>query len=250
VPRQQKRRRSEKLGPWWRLTWLLLYAPVGAITKLRYHHMERIPRTGPAIVIVNHISHLDPFLVARFMVDSGRLPRFLAKKSIFDVPVIGRAMRKMGQIPVDRGTTAAADSLAAAVESLRQGHVVVMHPEGTVTRDPQWWPMSGRTGAARLALLAPDVPVIPVGQWGAQQMVDLYHKKVRLIPRKEHHILVGEPIDLSHFAGAAPTADALRSVTDTMMSSVRGLVADLRGEPAPTGGFYRYVRPEQPRDAA
>jgi 1-acyl-sn-glycerol-3-phosphate acyltransferase len=156
----------------------------------------------------------------------------------------------MGQIPVDRGTTAAADSLAAAVESLRQGHVVVMHPEGTVTRDPQWWPMSGRTGAARLALLAPDVPVIPVGQWGAQQMVDLYHKKVRLIPRKEHHILVGEPIDLSHFAGAAPTADALRSVTDTMMSSVRGLVADLRGEPAPTGGFYRYVRPEQPRDAA
>ncbi len=250
MPTQQKRRRSEKLGPWWRLTWLLLYAPVGAITKLRYHHMERIPRTGPAIVIVNHISHLDPFLVARFMVDSGRLPRFLAKRSIFDVPVIGRAMRKMGQIPVDRGTTAAADSLAAAVEALRQGHVVVMHPEGTVTRDPQWWPMYARTGAARLALLAPDVPVIPVGQWGAQEMVDLYHKKVRLIPRKEHHILVGEPIDLSRFAGAAPTADTLRTVTDTMMSSVRGLVADLRGEPAPTGGFYRYVRPEQPRDAA
>lgn len=250
MPRQQKRRRSEKLGFWWRLTWLLLYAPVGVITKLRYHGMERIPRTGPAIVIANHISHVDPTLLARFIVDSGRLPRFLAKKSIFDVPVVGRAMTEMGQIPVDRGTAAAADSLAAAVDALRKGHIVVMHPEGTVTRDPQWWPMSARTGAARLALLAPDVPVIPVGQWGVQEMVDLYHKKVRLIPRKQHHILAGEPIDLRRFAGAPPTAETLRAMTDTMMSAVRELVAELRGEPAPTGAFYRYVRPEQPQDAA
>jgi 1-acyl-sn-glycerol-3-phosphate acyltransferase len=188
--------------------------------------------------------------LARFIVDSGRLPRFLAKQSIFDVPVVGRAMTEMGQIPVDRGTAAAADSLAAAVDALRKGHIVVMHPEGTVTRDPQWWPMSARTGAARLALLAPDVPVVPVGQWGVQEMVDLYHKKVRLIPRKQHHILAGEPIDLRRFAGAAPTAETLRAMTDTMMSAVRELVAELRGEPAPTGAFYRYVRPEQPQDAA
>jgi 1-acyl-sn-glycerol-3-phosphate acyltransferase len=250
VPRQRKLRRSEKLGPWWRLTWLLLYAPVGGVTKLRYHHIERMPRTGPAIVIANHISHFDPFLLARFMIDAGRKPRFLAKKSIFDVPVVGRAMTAMGQIPVNRGTAAAGDSLAAAVAALRQGHVIVMHPEGTVTRDPNWWPMSARTGAARLALLAPDVPVIPVGQWGVQEMVDLYHKKVRLVPRREHHILVGEPIDLRRFDGTAPTAETLRTMTDIMMSAVRHLVAELRGEPAPTGGFYRYVRPEQPRDAA
>jgi 1-acyl-sn-glycerol-3-phosphate acyltransferase len=250
VPRQQKRRRSEKLGFWWRLTWLLLYAPAGAITKLRYHGMERIPRTGPAIVIVNHISHVDPVLLARFVVDSGRLPRFLAKKSIFEVPIIGRAMTKMGQIPVDRGSAAAADSLAAAVDALRQGRVIVMHPEGTVTRDPQWWPMSARTGAARLALLVPEVPVIPVGQWGVHEMVDLYHKKMRLIPRKEHHILVGEPLDLRRFASASPNAETLRTITDTMMSALRELVAELRGEPAPTGAFYRYVRPEQPKDAA
>jgi len=250
VPRQHKLRRSGRLGAWWRLTWLLLYAPAGGITKLRYHHIERIPRSGPAILIANHISHLDPFLLARFVIDAGRKPHFLAKKSIFDVPVVGRVMSKMGQIPVDRGTAAAADSLAAAVDALRHGHVIVMHPEGTVTRDPQWWPMSGRTGAARLALLAPDVPVIPVGQWGAQETVDLYHKKLRLIPRKEHHLLAGEPIDLSRFAGAPPTADVLRTMTDTMMGAVRELVAELRGEPAPTGAFFRYVRPEQPQDAA
>lgn len=259
MPRQKKLRRpgrGEKLGFWWRLTWLVLYAPFGAVTKLRYHHLQRIPSDGPAIVVVNHVSHIDPLLVARFILDAARTPRFLAKKSIFEVPVVGRAMHGMGHIPVSRGTAEAGESLTAAVDALRRGRVILMHPEGTVTRDPEWWPMSARTGAARLALLAPDVPVIPLGQWGVQDAVDLYHKRIRLFPRKEHHITVGEPIDLSRFAGAQPTAETLRAITDTMMTEVRKLVAELRGVPAPTGPFYRYVRPvggdgkKQPQDAA
>src|SRR6266536_5439838 len=244
VPRQQKLRRpgrGEKLGFWWRLTWLVLYPPFGVVTKLRYHHLERIPRSGPAILIVNHVSHIDPMLVARFVLDAGRTPRFLAKRSIFDVPVVGRAMRGMGHIPVSRGTAEAHVSLTAAVDALRRGRVILLHPEGTVTRDPDWWPMSARTGAARLALLAPDVPVIPIGQWGAQQAVDLYRRKVRLVPRKEHHVVAGEPIDLRRFAGAQPTAETLRAMTDAMMAQVRDLVAGLRGEPAPTGSFYHHV---------
>jgi len=255
LPRQKKLRRpglghqSEKLGFWWRLTWLVLYVPFGAITKLRYHHLERIPQTGPAILVVNHISHVDPLLVARFILDAARVPRVLAKKSIFDVPVVGRAMLGMGNIPVSRGTADAVESLDAAVDALRRGRIILLHPEGTVTRDPQWWPMSARTGAARLALLAPDVPVIPLGQWGVQDVVDLYHKKIRLFPRREHHILAGEPIDLSRFAGARPTAETLRAMTDVMMGEVRELVAELRDEPAPTGAFYRYVRPKQSKQS-
>jgi 1-acyl-sn-glycerol-3-phosphate acyltransferase len=230
------------MGFWWRLTWLVLYAPFGAMTKLRYHRIERIPATGPAILIVNHISHVDPLLVARYVLDAGRVPRFLAKDSIFRVRVVGRAMYGMGHIPVSRGTADAGASLTAAVESLRKGRVILMHPEGTVTRDPHWWPMSGRTGAARLALLAPDVPVIPVAQWGVQDVVDLYHKKIRLLPRREHHIIAGEPVDLSAFARSSPTAETLRAMTDVMMGDVRALVAELRGEPAPTGDFYRFLR--------
>ncbi len=246
MPRQNKLRkpgRGEKLGFWWRLTWLVLYAPFGGLTKLRYHCLERIPATGPAIVIVNHISHVDPLLVARFVLDAGRVPRFLAKDSIFRVRVVGRAMYGMGHIPVSRGTADAVVSLSAAVESLRKGNVILMHPEGTVTRDPAGWPMSARTGVARLALLAPDVPVIPVGQWGVQDVVDLYRKKVRLFPRREHHIRAGKPVDLSAYRQSKPTADTLRAMTDVMMGEVRTLVADLRGVPAPTGDFYRYVRP-------
>ncbi len=113
-------------------------------------------------------------------------------------------MSSMGHIPVKRGTADARQSFAAAVEALHNGGLIVMHPEGTVTRDPDGWPMAGKTGAARLAMLTPGVPVIPVAQWGVQQQIDLYRKKVKLIPRPRHVMSVGAPIDLSEFRGRAP----------------------------------------------
>ena len=148
---------------------------------------------------MNHVSHVDPFLVAKMIIDGARRPRFLAKDSIFDVFAVGAAMRGMGHIPVKRGTTDARQSFDAAVRALEDGGMIVLHPEGTVTRDPDGWPMTGKTGAARLALLAPDVPVIPVAQWGVQEQIDLYRKKVKLFPRPRHTLSVGEPIDLSAF---------------------------------------------------
>ena len=122
--------------------------------------------------------------------------------------------------------------------------MIVLHPEGTVTRDPDGWPMAGKTGAARLALLAPDVPVIPVAQWGVQEQIDLYRKKVKLIPRPRHEMSVGDPIDLSAFRGRAPDAATLREVTDVIMRRLRDDVAELRGVPAPTGALYRWRRPQ------
>src|SRR5262249_29420415 len=128
----------------------------------------------------------------------------------------------------------------AAVSALRRGEVIIVYPEGTVTRDPEWWPMQGKTGAARLVLLDPDVPVIPMAQWGAQFAVDVYSKRYRVIPRKTVTIPVGEPIDLSGFRDAQPTAETLRAMTDVMMTAVRDELAGLRGVPAPTGPFRRF----------
>lgn len=245
MPRLTKRRRrgrAEKLSLPWRLLWLLLYWPLGAAFKLRYRDIERIPEQGGAILVINHVSHVDPFLVARFVIDAGRIPRFLAKESIFRVPVVGAVMRVLDQVPVKRGSADAQQALIAAADALRAGHVVVMHPEGTVTRDPQWWPMTGKTGAARLALLVPDVPVIPLGQWGVQQQFDLYHKKVRMFPRPRHTIAVGKPVDLSAFRDAKPTSETLRAMIDVIMRAVREEVASVRGEPAPTGDFFQWKR--------
>jgi 1-acyl-sn-glycerol-3-phosphate acyltransferase len=128
-----------------------------------------------------------------------------------------------------------------------------LHPEGTVTRDPDGWPMTGKTGAARLASLVPDVVVIPVAQWGVQEQVDLYKKRVKLVPRPRHTISVGEPIDLSAYRDREPNARMLREMTDTIMRRLRADVAELRGVPEPAGDLFHWVRPSEqkkPGDAA
>jgi 1-acyl-sn-glycerol-3-phosphate acyltransferase len=237
------------MGPGWRFVWLVLYYPVSGLFKLSYRHIERIPLRGPLILVTNHVSHVDPFLIAKFVLDAARVPRFLAKESIFEVPAVGWGMRTMGHIPVKRGTTDARQSLAAAIATLERGGVIVLHPEGTVTRDPEGWPMVGKTGAARLATLVPDVPVIPIVQWGVQEQVDLYKKRVKLFPRPRHVISVGEPIDLSAFRDREPTVPVLREVTDVIMRRLRADVAELRGLPAPEGDLYYWSRSSERKSA-
>ncbi len=233
---------GEKMGFAWRLTWFVLYAPASLLFRLRYLHLRRMPEQGPAIIVVNHVSHVDPFLVAKLVLDAARVPRFLAKESIFEVPVVGWGMRAMGHIPVKRGTTDARRSLAAAVAALDRGELIVLHPEGTVTRDPAGWPMAGKTGVARLATLVPDVPVIPVVQWGVQEQVDLYARKVRLVPRPRHTLSIGEPIDLSAFHGVEATPRVLREITEVIMLRLRHDLADLRELPEPAGPLFVWRR--------
>jgi 1-acyl-sn-glycerol-3-phosphate acyltransferase len=250
VPRQPKRRNvsAEPSTPWLRVCVAVISPPVSALFKLRWRNSAAIPARGPAILVINHVSYADPFVVARYVYDAGRVPRFLAKRSLFGIKVVGSALRGTGQIPVDRGTADARQSLDEAVAALERGQMIIIYPEGTVTRDPNWWPMTGKTGAARLALLAPDVPVIPAAQWGAQFAVDVYHKRYRVLPRKTVTVTAGQPIDLSQFRGQPPTVQTLREMTDVMMREICGLLGELRGEQPPVGPLWRNVH-GRPADA-
>jgi len=223
-----------------RLAVVLIYPLISVLFRRRWVGLERIPATGPAIVAVNHVSYADPLIFARFIWDAGRVPRFLAKASLFTLPFpLGRIVTGAGQIPVHRETADAAQALHAAVEALRRGEVVLIYPEGTVTRDPGFWPMQAKTGVARLALLAPGVPVVPVGQWGAHRFLDVYGRRFRPLPRKSITIAAGEPVDLSEFAGSQPTSEVLHQMTDRIMVAIRDLVADIRGEQPPAEFFHR-----------
>jgi 1-acyl-sn-glycerol-3-phosphate acyltransferase len=196
--------------------------------------MERIPAEGGFLTAVNHNSHLDPFAYAHFQYNTGRVPRFLAKASLFTPFLIGAVMRGTGQIPVFRATADAAAAFRAAVAAVNDGECVVFYPEGTLTRDPDLWPMVSKTGIARVALLT-KAPVIPIAQWGANELLPPYAKKPRLLPRKTHRVLVGQAVDLSAYYGQEPTSEVLREVTDLIMEAVKELLSDLRGEPAPAG---------------
>jgi 1-acyl-sn-glycerol-3-phosphate acyltransferase len=182
--------------------------------------------------------------MARLVWQSGRVPRFLVKASAFRWPVVGRVLSGAGQIPVYRGTSDAADVLGEAVSALQRGEAVVIYPEGTTTKDPDNWPMVGKTGVARLVLACPDVPLIPVGQWGAHKRPTGVLRAVLTRPVAE--AAVGAPLDLSRFHGAPVTGPVLREITDTVMHAIREQVAEVRGEPAPAEFFVAgraYVDP-------
>ncbi len=228
------RQYKPKAGFWIRLCVAILYPLDGLLFRIRWHHIERVPApsTGGVIIALNHVSQIDTVLMARFVWQSGRVPRFMIKSVVFGWPLVGRIMRGAGQIPVYRGTRDASQSLRAAVTALERGEAVVIYPEGTTTKDPDNWPMEGKTGVARLVLLSPDTPVIPVGQWGA-------HKRHgwswgRFVHRRVAEASVGEPVKLDRFRGADQDAETLREITDVVMSAIRDQVADLRAEPAPS----------------
>jgi 1-acyl-sn-glycerol-3-phosphate acyltransferase len=237
--------RHGKVGFWLRIAWAVIYPLDTALFRLRWRGREHIPATGGVLVVSNHISHADPLTFARFVWDAGRVPRFLAKDELFRIFFIRSVLRGAQQIPVHRGSSDAQFSLREAVDALRDGEAVCIYPEGTVTRDPDWWPMVSRTGVARLAL-ATDAPVIPVAQWGPQDAVDVYHKRYRPLPRKTAICLAGPPVDLSAYRGRPQTAELLREVTDVIMVQVRDLLGELRGETPPAQFWRRAAVPSAP----
>lgn len=234
--------RPRRIGFWYRLAVIVVKPLLLLFTSRRWQGGENIPRTGGVILAANHISYVDPLMVAHFVYEHGRLVRFLAKQSLFEVPFIRRVVKGAQQIPVRRGTADAAAALTAAVDALNRGECVLVYPEGTATRDPHLWPMVARTGIARLALTT-GVPVIPITQWGAQQVLPYPSKRPRLFPRATIEMVAGPPVDLSRFEGKEQTAEVLREATDEVMHRITEMLEQLRGQPAPPV-FY------DPRQAA
>lgn len=221
-----------KAGFWIRLCVVLSYPITTAFFRLRWRNVDRMPATGGVLVAVNHISQADTLTMARLVWHSGRIPRFLIKHTVFGWPVLGRIMGGAGQLPVYRQSEHAADSLRDATKALQRGECVVIYPEGTITNDPDYWPMQAKTGVARLALSCPDVPVVPVGQWGAHRTLGR-RGRFRPIPRHRHEASVGEPLNLDRYRQAAPTGETLRAMTDEIMAAITSEVEQLRGETRP-----------------
>lgn len=197
---------------------------------------QKLPEREGCVVVLNHISHVDPLLIAHFLYDCGRLPRYLAKSGLFRNRALGGFLRAAGQIPVQRQSAGALGAFDAAVAAVRAGECVVVYPEGTITRDPDLWPMAGKTGAARIALET-GCPVVPVGQWGAHELLAPYSVKPHLVPRKTIHMKAGDPVSLADLAAGPVTAESLQRATTRIMDAITALVADLRGEEAPAERF-------------
>ncbi|HQE32654.1 MAG TPA: lysophospholipid acyltransferase family protein [Propionibacteriaceae bacterium] len=213
----------------------------------QWQGFENLPQQGGIICVGNHISHFDPLVFGLSMIQNGRWPRYLGKVQIFRSPWLGPLARACGQIPVDRGSVRAADSLKAAEVAIAKGKAVTLYPEGTLTGDPDGWPMSARTGVARLALDT-RAPVIPFGQWGAQDLMPDGKKGFPLVlgRRKKFRVICGEPVDLSDLYDLPVTREVLELATTRVMDAITALVEELRGDRAPADRWSFRTKRREP----
>lgn len=217
------------------VSWVLI--PIlNLITKRDWRGMTNIPAVGPVIVISNHISYADPLIFTHFLFKNGRAPRFLGKASVFEIPVIGKIIAGSGQIPVERETALAANSLNHALAFLTAGHCLGVYPEGTLTRDQNYWPMVGKTGLARLAIIS-KAPVIPCVQWGAQEILPAYRKIPKIWRRTPITVIAGAPLDFSPWYGKEDDQAALAQASSYVMDTLTHMLEQIRGEKAPTVRF-------------
>lgn len=196
---------------------LALLPPLHLGVRWTLEGTHRIPVRGPVILASNHVSYLDPLALAYLADRRHRKTRFLAKAELFDKKPLGVLLEHAHQIPVSRGTAAAAGSLDAALAALQAGECVAVFPEGTISLDLE--PMVGKSGTARLAAES-GVPVTPVGLWGLQRV--LYkHRKPHWRTGVAEVIVVGEPVHVA-------SDDQVASATDRIMTAIVQCVARAR----------------------
>jgi 1-acyl-sn-glycerol-3-phosphate acyltransferase len=222
---------------WRNVSKIVLRPGIRMMMRLDWRGQENLPAGGPVILAANHLSYMDIFAVSLFADSARRYPVFLAKSSLFTIPVLGGLIRRLGQLPVYRDQADAALVLKQAADlAARNNACVIFYPEATVTRDPQQWPMVAKTGVARLALER-DIPVVPIAHWGAQRILPYGKFVPKFLPRKTVQILAGPPVDLAEFAGLPLTNAVLRAATDKIMRDIAGLLGELRGQ-TPPAEFY------------
>jgi 1-acyl-sn-glycerol-3-phosphate acyltransferase len=211
--------------PWYQLAKTIALPPVRFWFDLRIEGLANIPATGPVIVACNHLSYLDPLTNANAVVKAGRRPRFLAKRELFEIPVVGWAFSGAHQIPVQRGT-GDQTPLLLAEEALERGEAVVIYPEGTVTKREDHLPMEGKTGTVRLSL-ASGVPIVPLASWGSQTVWQKSGPGSLKFGRPVW-TSIGEPIDLTSRRDEAGDRDAVKAMTVDLMARLTEMVGGLR----------------------
>ncbi|WP_018683894.1 lysophospholipid acyltransferase family protein [Actinokineospora enzanensis] len=218
-------------GAWYGLAIYLIWPLLALSTRLRFRGGEKLPRTGGVALVSNHLSFADPVTVTAFALAAGRIPRYLAKSSLWRIPVVGRVLASGGHIPVERNTAQARHAYIGAVQAIERGECVMFFPEAGFSDDTDHWPSRRvKSGVARVALET-GVPVIPVVNWGTHKLLPPTARFPRLFPRKTVDILAGDPVDLSDLEGT--DRETVDEATKRIMHAVTELLAGLRDEKPP-----------------
>ncbi len=196
---------------------------VAPYADIEIQGVEKIPPSGPAIVVFNHRSYFDPTVMGLLFAKAGRNLRALGKKEVFDIPVVGRLMRGMGGVRVERAS-GSDEPLKAAAKALNGGEMVMIAPEGTIPRGPAFFDpeLKGRWGAARLAAET-RAPVIPVGLWGTEKVWPRNQRLPNVDPRHRPVVtaVVGDPVELDYSSADDDTKRIMTAIADLLPAEAR-----------------------------
>ncbi|MCS4484870.1 1-acyl-sn-glycerol-3-phosphate acyltransferase [Gleimia sp. 6138-11-ORH1] len=220
------------------------------LTKATWKGQENFPKDRPFIVIMNHLSEFDAFVLMHFITDQGVAVRALAKASLFKVPLLGSLLRKTNMVEVHRGNERSKDALEAAKKAILAGESIALFPEGTLTTDPEFWPMHFKTGAARLAL-ATGAPVIPIAHWGSQNVMHRFGNSImKFWKRHATTVVAGPAIDLSDLPQDETDREAVATANRRMEDAIRSMLAQIRGEAVPTQIWNPKTQAYEPLETA
>src|SRR6478609_8314162 len=218
--------------------------------KFRITGADNVPRSGGAVMVINHLSYFDFAYAGLAARPSGRLVRFMAKEPVFNHAVGGPLMRGMHHIPVDRSAGAA--SFRAAVGALKEGEIVGVFPEATISRSFEL--KEFKSGAVRMAQAA-RVPLLPTVLWGSQRVWTKGEKPRFGRSGIPIHLSVGEPMHVERGDDAEAVAVELRARMTALLHQAQDVYpplsgADLRFLPARLGGTAPTLEEATRRDEA
>ncbi|MCI1901229.1 MAG: 1-acyl-sn-glycerol-3-phosphate acyltransferase [Bifidobacteriaceae bacterium] len=215
--------------------------------KVHAWGVEHIPSNGVYICAATHVTQFDVFIPMMTMFHLGRRPRFMAKEELSHWPFVGWALKHVGMQSVPRRKGMARAIEEESIKILTQGRPLTIWPEGTVSRDPQKWPMSLKRGMAEIALIASRnlgyaIPIFPSVTWGAASINHFWPW-----PRKNVVLAFDDAVNYSDllvdsdsWKEGQPPDDAVAELTERVRRRMESVMADIRGEEPPAAGMWDY----------
>lgn len=197
--------------------------------KVEFQGLENIPQHGGAVIVLNHTSYVDWLPASLAAYRRGRRLRFLIKAEMQDVRAVNYVIKHAKLIPVDRRV--GADAYAVAVQRVKEGELIGLHPEATISRSYGLRPF--KTGAARMALEA-QVPIVPLIVWGAHRLWPKDHPK--------NFFRARIPITVAAGSALSPSGDA-EQLNDVLRHEMASLLYRVQEEyPHPAGAYWVPLR--------
>jgi 1-acyl-sn-glycerol-3-phosphate acyltransferase len=215
--------------------------------KVHAWGVEHIPSNGVYICAATHVTQFDVFIPMMTMFHLGRRPRFMAKEELSHWPFVGWALKHVGMQSVPRRKGMARAIEEESIKILTQGRPLTIWPEGTVSRDPQKWPMSLKRGMAEIALIASRdlgyaIPIFPSVTWGAASINHFWPW-----PRKNVVLAFDDAVNYSDllvdsdsWEEGQPPDGAVAELTERVRRRMENVMADIRGEEPPAAGMWDY----------